>query len=83
MKSPTVWLRENAQYYLLRDAQARVANQHGIEAPSTSGDLFWTGVFIPIYRVMPWGLRRRIMVAMPGSHRKNWAKQTSPEGPAI
>ncbi len=83
MQSPSMWLRENAQHYLLRDAQARVAKRHGIEAPSTRGNLFWTGVFIPIYRVMPWGLRRRIMVAMPGSHRKVWPKQMSPEGPAI
>ncbi|CAB4948475.1 MAG: hypothetical protein F2840_06975 [Actinobacteria bacterium] len=83
MQSPSAWLRVNAQHYLLRDSQARVARRRGYAPPNTAGSFFWTKVFIPIYRVMPWGLRRRIMVAIPGSHTKQWAKQGLPEGPAV
>jgi len=83
MASPMTWLRVNAQHYLLRDSQARVARRHGIAPPDTHGSIFWTKVFIPVYRVLPWGFRSRFMTAMPGSHRQQWTKQTSPEGPAI
>lgn len=83
MASFTSWLRSNSQHYLLRDSQARIAVKYGYRPPGTSGPFFWTKVFVPVYRFMPWGLRRRIMVAIPGSHTRKWAKQTSPEGPAI
>jgi hypothetical protein len=83
MASPAQWLRENAQHYLLRDAQARVARTHGVTPPPIDGSLFWTKVFIPVYRLTPWAIRRRFMAAMPGSHRKNWSKPTQPAGPAV
>lgn len=83
MFSPFVWLRTNSQHYLLRDSQARIARKHGYAPPDTAGSFFWTSIFLPIYRVMPWGLRKRIMVAIPGSHTKQWAKQRQPDGPAV
>ena len=83
MASFTQWVRQNAQHYLLRDAQARVARGHGIVSPPVHGSFFWTGIFVPVYRLTPWAVRRRIMAAMPGSHRKHWSKPTRPAGPAV
>jgi hypothetical protein len=83
MASFTRWVRENAQNYLLRDAQARVARAQGITPPPTHGSFFWTRVFVPVYRLTPWPVRRTFMAAMPGSHRKPWPKPTRPAGPAI
>jgi hypothetical protein len=83
MRSPSLWLRENAQMYLLRDAQARVARVHGVPPPPLGGAFFWTRVFIPVYRLTPWAIRRRFMAAMPGSHRKHWSEPTQPAGPAV
>jgi hypothetical protein len=77
------WVRENAQQHLLRDAQARVAQSLGIEPPPRHRSLFWTRVFVPVYRRTPWAVRRRVMVAMPGSHRRAWPSATPPSGPAV
>lgn len=79
----TSWLRVNSQRYLLQDAQVRMARRYGYPTPPIHGSLFWTRIFVPVYRLMPWGLRRPIMTAIPGSHRKHWARQMLPEGPAI
>ena len=83
MTKLATWLRTNSQHYLLRDAQARIARKYGMTPPSTNGSFFWTKIFVPVYRLMPWGLRRPIMTAIPGSHRKRWPVQMQPEGPAI
>ncbi|HEU4425839.1 MAG TPA: hypothetical protein VFR67_25150 [Pilimelia sp.] len=83
MASFTRWVRENAQHHLLRDAQVRVARRHGVPPPPRDGSFFWRRIFVPTYRLMPWGLRHRIMIAMPGSHRKRWPKPAPPAGPAV
>jgi hypothetical protein len=77
------WVRENAQHYLLRDAQARVARVHGVAPPPIRGSFFWSRIFVPTYRILPWPLRRAMMAAMPGSHRKQWPRPTRPAGPAV
>jgi hypothetical protein len=79
----TRWVRNNAQETLLRDAQARVARAQGLAAPPRHGSFFWTRVFVPVYRLTPWPVRRRFMAAMPGSHRKPWPAPTRPAGPAV
>jgi hypothetical protein len=83
MTKLTTWLRTNSQHYLLRDSQARIARKYGITPPDTSGPFFWTKVFVPIYRVLPWGFTSSVMAAMPGSHRKHWRKQAPPMGSAV
>lgn len=77
------WLRANAEHHLLRDAQARVARQLGIAPPPAHGSFFWVRIFVPVYRLTPWAIRRRVMVALPGSHRKAWPSPTPPSGPAV
>jgi hypothetical protein len=74
------WLRSNSEYYLLCDAQARMARRLGIEMPigqRSLKDWFWMQVFVPIYRSLPWGVRRMLMQSLPGSHRQTWPKQGS------
>jgi hypothetical protein len=77
------WTRENAQHYLLRDAQARIARSLGVQPPPPAGGFFWKRIFVPLYRLTPWPIRRRFMLAMPGSHRKEWPSSSPPSGPAI
>ena len=80
------WLRANAEHYLLVDAHRRLAARTGSPAPRPprgAKDIFWLKVFVPAYSLLPWPLRRSIMRAMPGSHRKTWAPPPAPGGPAV
>jgi hypothetical protein len=39
---------------------------------------------VPIYRVLPWRFRSRVLHSMPGSHRKTWTPRArQPLGPAV
>ena len=81
------WLRVNSEHYLLRDSQARLAKAYGLPeipaAPRSPSQLFWSRIFVPAYRVLPWGLRRRAIHLIPGSHRKSWTAQPQRRDPAI
>jgi hypothetical protein len=80
------WLRHNSEHYLLIAAHQTLARTQGAPAPRPPRgvmEIFWLKVFAPIYRVLPWPLRRRLMTAMPGSHRKTWAPPPRLKGPAV
>ena len=80
------WLRENAEHYLLVDAHRRLAPRLGSPPPRPPHgpkEIFWLKVFAPLYGLLPWPIRHRIMRAMPGSHRKTWAPTPAPRGPAV
>ena len=81
------WLRRNSERYLLEAAQERLARRYlGREGPVHEGgprDFFWRRLFVPVYRLLPWGLRRSVIVALPGSHRRRWAERSPPRGPAV
>ncbi len=56
-------LRERSEYYLrmaaIRDLGSGVP---GTVAPyRTGGGLFWRFVFVPVYRRLPWAVKRRAM----------------------
>jgi hypothetical protein len=77
----------NAEKYLLITAQQRVANANDLPAPlpilDTKGK-FFTKVFAPVYRVLPWSLRSKVLQLMPGSHRQQWSpRERKPNGPAV
>ena len=60
---PADWLRAEREHYLLRGrAAARDRGPYGA-SPATAAarpdELFWPQVFVPVYRVLPWSLRRR------------------------
>ena len=80
------WLRENSEHYLLVAAHHKLARTRGAPAPRPPRglkEIFWVRVFAPVYAALPWPLRNRIMRAMPGSHRRAWAPQPRPPGPAV
>ena len=80
------WLRANSEHYLIIASQNRIAKRHDVMGPVRHGglkDLLWLGIFVPLYRAIPWPLRYRIMRSMPGSHRKDWHYEQPPTGPAI
>lgn len=83
----TQWLRVNSEHYLLRDAQTRLSAAYGHGRPPSEGGgvrrVFWTKVFVPAYRLMPWPLRHRILQQMPGSHRKTWTVPPTRRNPAV
>ena len=76
------WLRSNSEHYLLEAAQRDMARRHGRPPPAgRRGPMafLWRRVFTPLYRLLPWGLRRRIIQAMPWSHRRRWVGRAPPE----
>lgn len=76
------WLRENAEHHLMLAAQKDMARQYLQRGgPVAQESWFWDRVFVPVYRLMPWWLRRRIMSAMPGSHRR-WKKGSRRRAPS-
>jgi hypothetical protein len=80
------WLRDNAEHYLLVHAHRKLAARDGSPAPRPpkgAKEIFWLKVFAPVYSLLPWPLRHKIMRAMPGSHRKTWAPPPAPGGPAV
>ena len=80
------WLRRNSEHYLLIAAQERVARQHRAREPRSPyglRELFWLRIFAPVYRALPWALRHKVMRAMPGSHRRQWAPPPQPHGSAV
>lgn len=79
------WLRSNSEYYLLAAAQERIATQNGMAVsfrPRSLKDYFWRFVFVPIYHVLPDGLRRFAFYVLPGSHRRAWPAQAERPRPA-
>ena len=80
------WLRSNSEHWLMVDAQTRMAAKYGLPPPPPPKgpqELFWLRVFTPTYRRLPWKLRSAVMQRMPGSHRQQWTRPTSPRQPAV
>jgi hypothetical protein len=80
------WLRRNSEEYLLEAAQVESARQVGRLPPAGAGRpaaLFWRHVFVPLYRQLPWPVRRRIIKRMPGSHRRVWHPPPVRRSPAV
>ena len=87
------WLRSNSEHYLAVDAQRRVGARYGAQARGKKArgkkarglrEVFWMQVFTPVYRLLPWGVRRRVIAALPGSHRRDWPVRSGrPRGPAV
>jgi hypothetical protein len=75
------WLRSNSERYLMEAAQEDQARRRGLPPPrSDRGPMafFWRRIFVPVYRLLPWSLRRFIMHLMPGSHRRRWEERAPP-----
>jgi hypothetical protein len=81
----TRWVRRVSEEQLLTAAQRVVAQRYGVAPPPRPArlDIFWQKVYAPIYHRLPWKLRTRVMMRMPGSHRQTWTRRTPPAGPAV
>jgi hypothetical protein len=75
------WVRSNSEHYLLEAAQRDMARRYGRRPPAgRRGPMafLWRHVFTPLYRLLPWGFRRWVIQAMPGSHRRRWVGRAPP-----
>jgi hypothetical protein len=79
------WVRAVSEKQLLTAAQVEVARRRGapLPPPPRGVDLFWQKVYVPIYHRLPWKLRSKVMLAMPGSHRQTWHTPDQVKGPAV
>ena len=80
------WLRSNSEHYLLVAAHRKLARTRGAPPPRPPeglAEIFWLRIFAPLYALLPWSVRSRIMTTMPGSHRKSWAPPPRLQGPAV
>ncbi|CAD0186827.1 hypothetical protein RUESEDTHA_03738 [Ruegeria sp. THAF57] len=72
------WLRENSEHYLLCEAQDKMARRTGTNPPNKPRgmkDRFWRQLVIPIYHMMPWGMKKWFMDVIPGSHKRHWPRK--------
>lgn len=81
-KSFGQWIRKNAEKYLLEAAADDMAIKYHelCEKPyreSGFGHLFWRKIFVPIYLMVPWSIRRKIifMTSYPPGKRPHWEKR--------
>lgn len=76
MSSFFYWVRSNSQKYLLEAVQADLAGEYlhrpGPVVRKTPQVIFWKYAFVPLYRRLPWSVRHKIILTMPGSHRRDW-----------
>ncbi|WP_110207108.1 hypothetical protein [Nocardioides daejeonensis] len=81
----TRWVRSTSEHYLMIDAQDKVARRLGTTrpAPPRGVEIFWRRIYVPLFYLLPAGLRNAIIAKMPGSHQKRWVKQAPLRGPAV
>jgi hypothetical protein len=76
------WVRTNSEHYLMEASQREMAQKYLGEEPPVVGatlkDIFFRRLFVPIYRLLPYRIRRMVMMAMPGSHRQDWGGRPKP-----
>jgi hypothetical protein len=81
------WLRHNSERYLREAAEEKLAQRYlgrkGPASRSGAAKFFWRCIFVPVYRLLPWRLRRAAIIALPGSHRRHWEQRSPPAGPAV
>lgn len=81
----TRWVRKVSEDQLMTAAQRTIAARYGVTPPPppTGLDIFWQRVYAPIFYRLPWKVRAKLMMRMPGSHRQTWTPRTPSGGPAI
>jgi hypothetical protein len=63
-------MRSHGERALMEASMRRLGGKEGSPAPHAGAGWFWRSVFAPVYSVIPWGIKRR-MVAMT-SGVKRW-----------
>ena len=75
------WLRKNAEKHLQEAAADELISRYpeSCEKPYREkglGHLFWRYVFVPVYLMIPWSIRKKIILATsyPRGKRPHWKK---------
>ena len=76
------WLRTNAQKYLLEAAADEMAASYPDFSSKPYREkgfvpFFWRNIFVPIYSLIPWNIRRKLILftSYPGGVRPHWNRQ--------
>ncbi len=75
------WLRKNAEKHLQEAAADDLIARYpeSCEKPYREkglSNIFWRNIFVPIYLVIPWSIRKKIILASsyPNGKRPHWKK---------
>jgi len=75
------WLRKNAEKHLQEAAADDLIARYpeSCEQPYREkglSNIFWRNIFVPIYLVIPWSIRKKIILASsyPSGKRPHWKK---------
>ncbi len=67
-------LREVTERHLMTDAMRRVAGRYPgitVATPATRSSWFWSRLFVPVYRRIPWSVRERT-IHIAGMDASGW-----------
>ncbi len=77
------WLRKNAEKYLLEAATDDIASRYpGLCAKPYRkrgiGPFFWRNIFVSIYLMIPWSLRKKMILksSYPSGKRPQWGNKS-------
>jgi hypothetical protein len=59
-------LRERSERALMEASMRELGRRHGSPPPHAGSGLLWRSLFVPVYRVLPWGLKRRMATVASG-----------------
>ena len=78
-------LRAVSEKHLMTAAEQKIAAKYGTNPPPAPKglDIFWQKIYAPAYYLMPLKLRKMIIAALPGSHRRTWHTPERAKGPAV
>lgn len=75
------WLRKNAEKHLQEAAADELIARYpeSCEQPYREkgiSNLFWRNIFVPVYLMIPWSIRKKIILASsyPSGKRPHWKK---------
>ena len=75
------WLRKNAEKHLQEAAADELIARYpeSCEKPYREkgfSNLFWRNIFVPVYLMIPWSIRKKIILASsyPSGKRPSWKK---------
>jgi len=75
------WLRKNAEKHLQEAAADELISSYPecCEQPYREKGLdhfFWRKIFVPVYLMIPWSIRKKIILATsyPGGKRPHWKR---------
>lgn len=69
---PGRWFRNHGEQALYEDTMRTLVRRHGGVPPASETGWFWSSVFVPVYKRLPWRLRAPAVKV--GSSAKGWKR---------